>query len=195
MGMQTRPRLRHPNPEGKRLLGRPAALRCWPIAVLWAGAPRLASHPEKVLARPRLDRKQVLSHYDAAQRKAWAPQLPNLGIWEVRLRPLKVLVAQEAEAAQDSNKLLGFVGYEEDGHIDLMFTSPLAARRGVASQLLGRAEAALRGLGVAQLFTEASLLGRPFFARQGFTVKEEQHIELRGAQFRRFAMVKALAKP
>jgi putative acetyltransferase len=148
-----------------------------------------------VLARPRLDRKQVLSHYDAAQRKAWAPQPPDLSIWETRLKPLKVQLAQDAKAAQGVDALLGFVGYEEDGHIDLMFTSPLAARRGVASQLLGRAETALRGLGVAQLFTEASLLGRPFFARQGFTVKEEQHIELRGAQFRRFAMIKALEKP
>jgi putative acetyltransferase len=134
----------------------------------------------------------AVSHYDEAQRKAWAPQPPDLGIWERRLKPLKVLVAQDAKNA---DALLGFVGYEEDGHIDLMFTSPSAARRGVASQLLGRAEAALRGLGVAGLYTEASLLGRPFFARRGFTVKEEQHIELRGAQFRRFAMVKALSKP
>lgn len=134
----------------------------------------------------------AVSHYDAAQLKAWAPQPPDLGIWERRLKPLKVLVAQDAENA---GALLGFVGYEEDGHIDLMFTSPLAARRGVATQLLGRAEAALRELGVAGLYTEASLLGRPFFARQGFTVKEEQQVELRGAQFRRFAMVKALPTP
>ena len=133
----------------------------------------------------------AVSHYDAVQLRAWAPQPPDLGIWERRLKPLKVLVAQGAE---NGEALLGFVGYEEDGHIDLMFTSPLAARRGVASQLLARAEAALRGLGVAGLYTEASLLGRPFFAGQGFTVKEEQHIELRGAQFRRFAMVKALEK-
>lgn len=134
------------------------------------------------------------SHYDEVQRKAWAPQPPDLGIWEARLKPLKVLVAQDA-GGSGNNALLGFVGYEDDGHIDLMFSSPLAARRGVASQLFGRAEAALRELGVAELYTEASLLGRPFFTRQGFTVREEQHIELRGAQFRRFAMVKALNTP
>lgn len=134
----------------------------------------------------------AVSHYDAAQLKAWAPQPPDLGIWDKRLKPLKVLLAQDAENA---NALLGFVGYEDDGHIDLMFTSPLAARRGVASQLLGRAENALRKLGVAEIYTEVSLLGRPFFARQGFTVKEEQQVELRGARFRRFAMVKALEMP
>jgi putative acetyltransferase len=133
----------------------------------------------------------AVTHYDAAQRNAWAPQPPDLGIWEARLTPLKVLVAQHAET---SNALLGFVGYEEDGHIDLMFSSPLAARRGVATQLLGHAEAALRGLGVTELFTEASLLGRPFFARHGFTVKEEQYVERRGERFLRFAMVKALSQ-
>ena len=130
------------------------------------------------------------SHYDEVQRNAWAPQPPDPGIWEARLKPLKVLVAQDTENSGDA--LLGFVGYEEDGHIDLMFSSPLAARRGVATQLLGRAEAALRELGVAQLFTEASLLGQPFFARHGFTVKEEQQVERRGVQFLRYAMVKAL---
>ena len=121
---------------------------------------------------------------------AWAPRPPDLSLWERRLKPIHVLVAQDAE---NGEALLGFIGYENNGHIDLMFTSPTAARRGIASRLLGQAEAALRAFDVQELFTEASLLGRPFFERRGFTVKEEQHIELRGAQFRRFAMVKAMA--
>jgi len=133
----------------------------------------------------------AVTQYDEVQRKAWAPQPPDLDIWDTRLKPLKVLVAQDAQNSGDV--LLGFVGYEDNGHIDLMFSSPLAARRGVATQLLGRAEAALRELGVVELFTEASLLGRPFFARHGFTVKEEQQVERRGVQFLRYAMVKALA--
>lgn len=137
----------------------------------------------------------AVSHYDAVQRTAWAPRPPDLGLWENRLKPIQVLIAQDEvqEAGGGAGKLLGFIGYENNGHIDLMFTSPTAARRGIASRLLGQAESALRALHVQTLFTEASLLGRPFFERQGFSVKEEQHIELRGAQFRRFAMVKALS--
>jgi putative acetyltransferase len=134
----------------------------------------------------------AVSHYDEAQRTAWAPRPPDLALWEARLKPIKVLVAQEETQEENAGALLGFIGYENNGHIDLMFTSPAAARRGIASRLLGQAEAALRALDVQELFTEASLLGRPFFERQGFTVKEEQHIELRGAQFRRFAMVKPM---
>ena len=30
----------------------------------------------------------AVTHYDAAQRKAWAPQPPELGIWEARLKRL-----------------------------------------------------------------------------------------------------------
>ncbi len=56
-----------PQPKDKRLLGRSAALRRLPIARAMGGAPRLASHPDKVLARPRLDRNQVLR----LRRKSW----------------------------------------------------------------------------------------------------------------------------
>jgi putative acetyltransferase len=72
-------------------------------------------------------------------------------------------VAQDAE---NNNALPGFIGYENNGHLDLMFTSPTAARRGIASRLLGLAEAALGIFDVQTLFTEASLLGRPLFERR-----------------------------
>ena len=126
------------------------------------------------------------SHYDAAQRDAWAPRPPDRGAWRDRLKPLQLLVAE------DGGKLLGFIGYEHNGHIDLLFTSPAAARGGVASQLYGKAEAALRALDVKKLFTEGSLLGRPFFEHQGFTVKKEQQVSLRGAELQRFAMTKTV---
>jgi putative acetyltransferase len=128
------------------------------------------------------------SHYDAAQRDAWAPRPPDLGPWETRFRSLEILLAQ----GSGDGKLLGFIGYEKNGHIDLLFTSPAAARRGVASQLYGHAETALRALDIVEFFTEASLVSRPFFERQGFTVREEQHVERRGAMLRRFAMAKAV---
>lgn len=132
----------------------------------------------------------AVTHYDAIQREAWAPRPPNLDQWALRLRALQILLAQDAERS----KLLGFVGYEEDGHIDLLFTSPAASRNGVASLLYGHAETALRSLNVREIFTEASLVSRPFFERQGFAVSAEQCVERRGAILRRFAMNKALGQ-
>ena len=49
----------HSNPSGKCLAGRSAALRRLPIARAIGGAPRLASHPGKVLVRPRKGFEQV----------------------------------------------------------------------------------------------------------------------------------------
>ncbi len=48
-----------PNPSGKYLAGRSAALRRLPIARAIGCAPRLASHPGKVLARLQKDLEQV----------------------------------------------------------------------------------------------------------------------------------------
>ncbi|MES2943166.1 MAG: GNAT family N-acetyltransferase [Pseudomonadota bacterium] len=125
------------------------------------------------------------SHYDAAQREAWAPQPPDLDYWQQRLAALHLLIAQDG-----SGHMLGFVGYEDNGHIDLLFTAPQAARRGVASQLYLASEVQLFEQGTTRLFTEASLLSRPVFERLGFEVVQEEQVSLRGAVFRRFAMAK-----
>ncbi len=69
-----------------------------------------------------------------------------------------------------------------------MLVAPGPAGRGVAKSLFDHAAAALAAQGVAELFTEASLVARPFFERQGFVVEEEQWVERRGVVLRRFAM-------
>lgn len=125
-------------------------------------------------------------HYDAAQRDAWAPRPPDLENWRLRLASLTTLVAEAGE------QLLGFICYELDGHVDLLYTAPLAARRGVASALYREVEVALAPGGVSEVFTEASLVARPFFERQGFSVTEEQYVLRRGQKFLRYAMRKSL---
>jgi putative acetyltransferase len=122
-------------------------------------------------------------HYDAAQREAWAPIPPDLDAWRRRLSALHTIVAEEAGSC------IGFLAYEADGHIVLLFTDPAAARRGVASALLREATRQLSAGGkVAEIFTEASLTARPFFLRHGFEVTAEQTVTRQGIRFCRFAM-------
>ncbi len=127
------------------------------------------------------------THYDAAQCHAWAPRPPDLTAWRARLARLHTLVAEEEDGT-----LAGFLAYEDDAHIDLLFTAPDLARRGVASALYARAESSIAALGAAEAYTEASLIARPFFERQGFRVVEEQVVTRNGVSFRRFAMRKAI---
>ncbi|SDR92859.1 GNAT family N-acetyltransferase [Pseudomonas oryzae] len=122
-------------------------------------------------------------HYAAEQRHAWAPDRPDLEAWRSRLGALHTIVAEENAA------YLGFVSYESNGHIDLLYTSPRGARRGVASALLREAAAQLSSTwAVTELFTEASLVAVSFFARHGFEITEEQHVIRHGVGLKRFAM-------
>ncbi|MGQ0556383.1 MAG: GNAT family N-acetyltransferase [Nitrospiraceae bacterium] len=127
------------------------------------------------------------SHYDANQRAAWAPRPPELNGWMARLACLRTLVAET------DMKIAGFVSYEQSGHIDLLYTSPAYSRRGVALALYFEAEANLASNGISKLFTEASLVARPFFERCGFHVVEEQYLQIRGVTIRRQVMQKSLA--
>ncbi|WP_336368608.1 GNAT family N-acetyltransferase [Marinobacter sp. C2H3] len=129
------------------------------------------------------------SAYDETQRNAWASRTPHLDTWRARLESLETLIAE------DGDQLAGFISYEPNGHIDLIFTTPNSARKGVASALYQEAEARLREAGVTSLFTEASVVARPFFERQGFSVESEQKVTVRGVHFLRYAMRKALQAP
>jgi putative acetyltransferase len=123
------------------------------------------------------------TQYSAEQRRAWAPVPPDLDEWRQRFGGLHTIVAE------DDGTYLGFLSYEANGHIDLLYTSPHAARRGIASALLREAVARLSAAGeMPGLFAEASLIAAPFFLRHGFEIMAERHVVLRGVNFQRFVM-------
>lgn len=127
--------------------------------------------------------------YTAEQRNAWAPLPPDLGQWQQRLGRLQTRVAER------DGELAGFLSYEQNGHLVLLYTSPRFARRGIASGLYWRVERTLVAMGIPEFFTEASLVARPFFARHGFRVTEEQTVFRNGVSFRRYAMAKSAGSP
>ena len=125
--------------------------------------------------------------YSPEQLAAWAPPVPDLDRWRERLAPLHTIVSDRESV------LAGFVSYTADGYLDLLFTHPNFARRGVATRLYLGVERALRRGGVTRVSTHASLAARSFFDRHGFHVDAEESVECRGIYLRRFAMHKALA--
>jgi putative acetyltransferase len=125
-------------------------------------------------------------HYDAAQRKAWAPAPADMLAWKTRLASLELLIAEDGQA------IAGFIGFSFDGHIDLLFTTPGFARQGVASALYAAAEQRLQMAGVRELHTEASLVAQAFFARQGFSVQQAQTVTRGAVNLPRMLMHKTL---
>ncbi|MFC4258858.1 GNAT family N-acetyltransferase [Marinobacter lacisalsi] len=126
--------------------------------------------------------------YDETQRYAWASRMPHLDSWQQRLESLETLVAE------DGDELAGFISYDHDGHIDLIFTAPNYARQGIASSLYREAEQNLTTHGVSELYTEASVVARPFFESHGFKAIEEQRETIRGNHLLRYLMRKSLNK-
>lgn len=125
-------------------------------------------------------------HYDEAQRAAWAPVPPDRGAWRNRLGALQTLVAEQG------GTLAGFVSYRPNGYIDLLYVSPDAPRRGVATALYHEAESALVSAGIKELTVDASLVAHAFFEHQGFLVEEMQTVTRGGVSFQRYAMRKAV---
>jgi putative acetyltransferase len=105
--------------------------------------------------------------YSPEQIAAWAPAKPEVERWQQRLASVQTFVAD------CDGVLTGFASYRPDGYLDLLFTHPAFARRGVATRLYFRVESALRSEGCLRVFTHASLAARPFFDRQGFQVDAE----------------------
>lgn len=147
--------------------------------------------------QPR-DLEQIIGVYQAAihtlaapfytvdELSAWAPRYMDADKWRQRLATVRVIVAEE------DGIVAGFLTYDLTGHIDMLFTNPRFARRGVATRLYSDAETELRKVPVSTVFTEASLAARPFFERQEFQVDAEEFSECRGQKLRRFRMSKRI---
>ncbi|MCB1493266.1 MAG: GNAT family N-acetyltransferase [Rhodobiaceae bacterium] len=125
-------------------------------------------------------------HYDAEQRRAWAPERPDGARWLDRLTGQSTFVAERAGA------VVGFMTLDPSGHIDLAFVAPEAMGQGIAFALYRAVEAEAVRLGLDHLTTEASLVARPFFVRQGWQVVRAQTVERRGVTLSNVRMEKRL---
>jgi len=123
--------------------------------------------------------------YDDKQRSAWAPAIPDIGVWAARLKPQTVFVAT---AGCSSDRPIGFVSVNGTGLVDLAFVDPDWSRCGVGGLLHAAMLQWARARGMASLTTEASLIARPFFERHGWTVDKQQTVHREGVALTNFRM-------
>jgi len=127
--------------------------------------------------------------YSPPQVAAWASDDIDTVQWFGRFAGRFVPVAEE------DGRPVGFAELEPDGHIDRVYVSADHQGRGVGRQLLAAVVAEARRVGLARLFTEASITARPFFEGQGFVVLAPQVVTLRGVEFVNYRMERVLAEP
>jgi putative acetyltransferase len=131
-------------------------------------------------------RRGTARHYSEDQRKAWAPDVPSPEDWRERLG------AMDTWIAETGGKIVGFMSLMKSGHLDLAFVHPDWIGKGVAFRLYETLEAHARATGLTQLNSDASLLARPFFERQGWRVIQEQRPVRNGVELVNFRMEKNL---
>ncbi len=120
--------------------------------------------------------------YSSEQRAAWLPAPPTGPAWRDRLFGQTCLVA-EVEGV-----VLGFMTLSGDGLIDLAFVHPDHIGRGVAYALYQAVLEQAKAFKIPCLRTEASLMAKPFFTRQGWHVVKQQKVDCHGVQLTNFLM-------
>lgn len=128
--------------------------------------------------------------YSRAQVEAWAGPAPDPGKWEKRIAAEESV--RQTFVAVLGERVLGFTEFESDGHIDTLYVHHEFQGSGIASRLLDRIEVEAQRLGLARLYTEASITAEPFFRKRGFSVVTAQRVEVRGQTFHNFVMEKRL---
>lgn len=114
--------------------------------------------------------------YTPEQCAAWAAAADDAAAWATRLQENWVRVAEDREG-----HIAGFGGIQMPGLIDLLFTAPAFARRGVATLVLADLLELAAAMGAKQVEATASELSKPFFEKHGFRLVESDEHE-RGSQ-------------
>ena len=110
-------------------------------------------------------RQTALRAYSPEQVAAWSARYSPARLLESAARGDVILVAADALDHPAAYAVL-----EADGHLDMLFCHPDHTGHGLGFKLLNEAEVAARKLGAERLYTEASELARPVFARAGYAL-------------------------
>jgi putative acetyltransferase len=126
------------------------------------------------------------SRYTERQRAAWVPARRSGPEWAERLQGQEVLVAEQ------DGRALGFVSLAEGGYVDFAFIRPEAQHSGLFRQLLSRVVERAIQKGLPRLWTHASLMAEPAFAKFGFAVAKRERVRIGDQDLDRCEMEKPL---
>ncbi|MFO6447237.1 GNAT family N-acetyltransferase [Erythrobacter sp. NE805] len=136
-------------------------------------------------------RTTALAAYSPEQVEAWAARYSVQRLLNGAGKGDTILVAADAADAP-----LAYTVLEAGGHCDMLYCHPEHTGKGLALALLEAAEAEARAQGVVRLFTEASELARPVFAKAGYEVLHRRDFAIphedREVAIHNYAMAKAI---
>ncbi len=127
-------------------------------------------------------------YYTLEQLEAWAPTPPDYHVWE------SYLISFKPKLVIENNKILGFLAFEPNGHVDRLYVHKDHQRQGVATFLYKHVEQSALSYGVGKLYTEASYLAKPFFKKMDFVIVNVNNICRDAIMLNNFSMEKVLVE-
>lgn len=123
--------------------------------------------------------------YSLEQVNAWAPTSSlDAEDWRKKWRRIPPIIATLDQ------KVVGFVEFEENGHIDCFYCHHEYQGCGVGTALMKAVENKAYKLNINRIYSEVSITAKPFFEAKGFSVVKEQSVNLRGVVLTNFIMEK-----
>ena len=116
--------------------------------------------------------------------EAWAPESLDSEIWKNRMKILNPFVA-EIEGT-----IAGYADLQSNGLIDHFFCHHEFQRQGVGSALMEHIISSGKRADITRFYSEVSITAKPFYEHFGFSVVQEQSLEMRGQKLRNVIMEK-----
>lgn len=127
------------------------------------------------------------SRYTEQQRAAWVPVRRTGQDWVARLQRQDIIVAEQ------DGRAIGFVSLAEGGYVDFAYIRPEAQHTGLFRQLLSRIVERAIAKREPLLWTHASLMAEPAFAKLGFTIRKRERVHIGDQAFDRCEMERSLS--
>ncbi|UTZ37691.1 GNAT family N-acetyltransferase [Vibrio campbellii] len=126
--------------------------------------------------------------YTEQQVKAWAQEGFDSQLW------LKKMISIQPFVAELDGVIVGYSDVQPSGLVDHFFCHHEYQGQGVGRALMTHVIRQAEAKGRDRIYSEVSITARPFYERMGFTVVNEQQIEVRGATLTNYVMEKNLDK-
>ncbi len=126
------------------------------------------------------------SRYTEEQRAAWVSVRRSGEDWAARLQRQDIVVAEQ------DGRAIGFVSLAQGGYVDFAYIRPEAQRTGLFRELLSRIIERAIEKREPLLWTHASLMAEPAFAKLGFTIRKRERVHIGDQAFDRCEMEKLL---
>lgn len=123
-----------------------------------------------------------LRDYTEHQVKAWAPDEFDAQLW------LKKMTAIQPFVAELDGVIVGYSDVQPSGLVDHFFCHHEYQGQGVGRALMTHVIKQAEAKGLNRIYSEVSITARPFYEHMGFTVVNEQKIEVRGATLTNYVM-------